>query len=178
MDFTLTKGDYTYFVAFKCVDRYPQYKINFVVEIRNNIVEDIANKFTQANPNYFKYSATAIVPFNYFKQRRWEFVVTTERDMEEIRNSFCPFYKQVVHPFLEKHSSLENLSSFIAHIIREANQYMPITINTYRRNIILFKLTNNSDFENRANQIRRIIAEFPDNDKQNFEDTYAYLKTL
>lgn len=178
MYFNLKIGYNTYSIGYHCVDRKPEYKISLVFEIRNDQVEDIANRFSLSNPDYFKYSATVIVPFMYFVQKRLDFIVSNEADFDSMYDSVSSLYQHTIKPFIESHASLQEISMFVDNAIQESNPFFPITINLYRRNIILLKLTNNIEFENKANQIRTEIESFPENEKQVFENTYQYLKTL
>lgn len=178
MQFELKKGDYTYFITYIVVDRNPQFKLSFVLDIRNKKIEDIANKFTQSNPSYHKYSATVTVPFNYFKQKRIEFTITKQNDFDEINNFFCAFYQENIKPFLNEYSSIEKLLLFVDNVIQEQNEFIPITIELFKREIILLKLTKNSNFENRTMEINKIIKSYPENDIKNFGDTYEYLKSI
>lgn len=58
--------------------------ISKLYKIRNKELEDIANKFTQANPSYFKYSTTVIIPSTDFLQKRFDFKITHESDFQEM----------------------------------------------------------------------------------------------
>lgn len=178
MQFELKKGDYTYFITYIVVDRNPQFKLSFVLDIRNKMVEDIANKFTQSNPAYHKYSSTVTVPFNYFKQKRIEFNITNQSDFEGIKNFFCVFYQENIQLFLDEYSSIDKLSLFVDKVIQEQNEFIPITIELFKREIILLKVTKNPHLESRTTEIKKIIASYPANDIKNFEDTYDYLKSL
>lgn len=74
--------------------------------------------------------------------------------------------------FILNHCTLDQLSMFIGNMIKESNNFSPISVDLYRQYIIVLKLTNNIEFENKVNEIRVMISSYHTLFKQNFEDTY------
>jgi hypothetical protein len=108
-----------------------------------------------------------------------EFTVVSENDIQNIFNNFFgSFYIDHIKPFFEKYSAIKELSKIINDSITKEIMGIPTNTDSYQRNIILLKLTNNSDFENRVRWLREKIKDYPDIDKKMFEDTYNYLKLI
>jgi hypothetical protein len=177
--FSLNKDNFVYTISYHCVDRNPEYTIEFFLEIRNENVENIANRYSQSNPQFFKYSSTIIVRLSYFTGKLMKFMITSENDIKKIFNDFFnSFYKIKIQPFFEKYSSIEALAKLVNDSVSDEVFGIPTNIDLYQRNIILLKLTDSVDFENRVQLIREKISVFPNENKEMFENTYNYLKSL
>jgi hypothetical protein len=177
--FSLNKDNFVYTISYHCVDRNPEYTVEFFLEIRNENVENIANKYSQSNPQFFKYSSTIIVRLSYFTGKLMKFTITGENDIKKIFNKFFnSFYKIKIQPFFEKYSSIEMLTKLVNDSVSDEVLGIPTNIYLYQKNIILLKLTNSADFENRVQLIREKINIFPNESKEIFENTYNYLITI
>jgi hypothetical protein len=178
-EFSLKKGGFTYTISHNCVDRRPEFTIEFFLKIRHEDVENIANMFSSSDPAFFKYSTTILVRLSYFTGKLMKFEIRTEDDIKNIFNNFLNFfYKTNIKPFFETYSTIENLSKIVNDSVTNEISGIPVNVRTYQKNIILLKLTNNSDFENRVKMLWERIKEYPDMDKDMFENTYNYLKSL
>jgi hypothetical protein len=177
--FILKKDKFAYTILHNCVDKKPEFSIEFFLEIRHEEIENIANKFSSSNPAFFQYSATIIVQLSYFTGKFMKFKVVTEEDVKKVVDDFFnSFYKNSIRPFFDKYSIIGELSNIVNEAAINKTFGIPVNIRTYQKNIILLKLTGNRDFENRVQVLRERINDFPDMDKKMFENTYGYLKSL
>lgn len=177
--FELKKGDFIYYINVNIIDRYPQFHISFFLSIRNNKIENIANEFSRANPNNFKFTTTIIILFSYFTEGiRNEFILMNEGDISSVEEYFVHLYSEKINPLIEDINSIDKLSLFVDNCISEKNESIFIDSKLYYRCLILLRLTNNDSFENRASSFRSIFNNYSDNDKEDFERIYHYLKSM
>jgi len=178
-EFRLKINNFTFIVSYHCVDRNPEFIIEFFLQIRQEEVENIANRFSSSNPDSFKFSTTITVRLSYFTGKQMKFKVENENDIQNLFDIFfVPFYKSHIKSFIEKYSSNEEISKILNDSVTHDILGIPVNIHSFQRNIILLKLISSPDFENIVQHLREKIKNFPDIDKNMFEMTYNYLKSM
>jgi hypothetical protein len=190
--FELQKNNFVYSINWKTINRYGEFRLTVWLGIRCGVVEDIVNKFgyeymNESDRKNLNYSKTLIVWLHYFMGHIINglsyFVICTEDELENIIKTYFWKNYNTIKKFIEKYSNINEISKLVNKCVEKdlIGQHIfgiTVMINNYIGNIVLSKLTNDKGFEKRYNFIKEKIKEYPEQDKDRFEKTYEYLKTI
>jgi hypothetical protein len=178
--FHLKKDDITYKIGWACVDRWQAYEIGYYLCIRSEKVSDIFNQFARIQPKYHREATTFVRPFAYFTGEQMnksvQITVSDQTCEQDVIDSFLHIYEEKVKPFMDEHSSLEKISSFILNSI-DNNRMWGDPSSIYMKSIILLKLTDSTLFSEKADAYKKALSGFADWQQDDFNKLVEYLKS-